>query len=223
MACIAKISDIFKSIQGEGPYQGVSQVFIRFFGCNLKCQFCDTALDSYRIFEVSDVVNELKKYHLYHSVSLTGGEPLLQVGFLHDLAQQLKMQNQLLYLETNGVLADKLGEIIDYIDIISMDFKLPSSTGLGSFWGQHEEFLKIASSKEVFVKSVIGMSTTIDDVLTAIKLIKKINNKAILVLQPQNPFEPYMDEKLDGFAKVCRNSKVNFIVTSQLHKKIGVK
>ena len=44
----AKVSEIFLSYQGEGPYVGSHQLFVRFYGCNLKCVFCDTVLESYR-------------------------------------------------------------------------------------------------------------------------------------------------------------------------------
>ena len=37
-----KIKEIFESIQGEGPYVGYKQLFIRFCNCNLKCNYCDT-------------------------------------------------------------------------------------------------------------------------------------------------------------------------------------
>ncbi|MCK5661099.1 MAG: 7-carboxy-7-deazaguanine synthase QueE, partial [Methanosarcinales archaeon] len=36
------IYEIFNSIQGEGPYVGMRQVFVRFCGCNLACEYCDT-------------------------------------------------------------------------------------------------------------------------------------------------------------------------------------
>ena len=38
----AKINEIFSSIQGEGPVVGYKQLFIRFCGCNLNCNYCDT-------------------------------------------------------------------------------------------------------------------------------------------------------------------------------------
>ena len=39
---MTKIKEIFKSIQGEGPYIGYEQLFVRFCKCNLKCGYCDT-------------------------------------------------------------------------------------------------------------------------------------------------------------------------------------
>ncbi|MCL5059022.1 MAG: 7-carboxy-7-deazaguanine synthase QueE, partial [Actinobacteria bacterium] len=39
----AAVREIFSSVQGEGPYVGTRQIFIRFDGCNLSCRYCDTA------------------------------------------------------------------------------------------------------------------------------------------------------------------------------------
>ena len=76
----APISEIFSSIQGEGIFVGVRQIFIRFSGCNLdKCIFCDEdafETSSMTVEEVSAVVRDLSKKSRPHSVSLTGGEPL---------------------------------------------------------------------------------------------------------------------------------------------------
>ncbi len=53
----AKISEIFKSIQGEGPYQGINQVFVRFFGCNLCCRFCDTKPNSFALKDTQELLS----------------------------------------------------------------------------------------------------------------------------------------------------------------------
>lgn len=218
-----KISEIFKSIQGEGIHQGVQQIFIRLFGCNLKCKFCDTPLSHYQNFKVQEVLEKLSYYKDYHSVSLTGGEPLIQIDFIEHLVKQLKNKNNLVYLETNGTLADNLRRIIKYIDIIAMDFKLPSSTGLRDFWNEHEEFLIIARQKKVFVKAIISQFTAIKDILKTIEVIKKVDLNIPLVLQPQNPYESILNHNLEKFTAICQNAKVSTIVTAQIHKKIGVK
>ncbi|MBP7088485.1 MAG: 7-carboxy-7-deazaguanine synthase QueE [Candidatus Omnitrophica bacterium] len=218
-----KIAEIFKSIQGEGIYQGVSQVFVRLFGCNLECKFCDTNLEHYQNFKVQEVLEKLSYYQDYHSISLTGGEPLIQIDFIEDLTKQLKSRNNLVYLETNGTLPDNLGRIIKYLDIIAMDFKLPSSTGLRSFWKEHEEFLMIAHQKKAFVKAIVGRFTVVEDILKAIEIIKKIDSNIFLVLQPQSPYEDILDDILKKFVAICQRDKISTILAAQIHKKIGVK
>jgi len=147
----AKISEVFKSIQGEGLYQGKDQLFVRFFGCNLDCSFCDTKLSSYKQLSLDELLGQIATFSDYHSLSLTGGEPLLQIDFLKELVEQLKKDGKIVYLETNGSLYQNLTRVIDNIDIIAMDFKLSSSTGMKDFWFEHREFLKVAKTREVFV------------------------------------------------------------------------
>src|SRR3989338_4721602 len=160
----AKISEVFSSIQGEGKYAGVRQVFVRFYECNMRCRWCDTpyaigdpsthatpskrgefAQDSARRgkgempmlhkpghFEEGDLEKLLAKVEELkpgcHSVSLTGGEPLVQKDFLKEFLPRLKKAGLGTYLETNGIMPDELREVAGDIDVVAMDLKLPSST-----------------------------------------------------------------------------------------------
>ena len=180
----AKIAEIFDSVQGEGIYTGIRQVFVRFFGCNLKCAFCDTPLESCSERTQSEVINEISKYGNFHSVSLTGGEPLCQADFLKDLLPDIRSLQHKVYLETNGTLPNELQKIIDDVDIIAMDIKLPSSTRGASLWQEHEDFLKTALKKEVFVKIVITSETDPGDIFRARTIIRKLDPCVPVILQP---------------------------------------
>ncbi|MCP4651788.1 MAG: 7-carboxy-7-deazaguanine synthase QueE [Candidatus Omnitrophica bacterium] len=218
-----KIAEIFKSIQGEGIYAGVEQVFVRLFGCNLKCSFCDTPLERYDEKSVSQIVSEVRQFGKVHSISLTGGEPLMQIEDLIELSKSLKNEGYLLYLETNGILYENLTKVIEYIDIIAMDFKLPTTTDQQSLWEDHREFLKIAKGKDVFVKVVIGKLTQIGDVLEALKIIKDIKSDLTLVLQPENPFEHALGGKVAFFKMLAKLHGMNIKVIPQKHKQLGIR
>ncbi len=219
----AKISEIFKSIQGEGTYQGIPQVFVRFFGCNLECSFCDTPLDSYQEMSIQEVLDKIYSYCDYHSITFTGGEPLLQVEFLIELAKELKKRGKVTHLETNGTLYEELEEVIEYIDIIAMDFKLPSSTNSKAYWNEHGQFLRVARQREVFAKAVVGKDTDIYDIHKAVILIKRFDPDLNFILQPQNPFEGELEEKILLFKQICRNANINTRIIPQSHKALGVK
>jgi organic radical activating enzyme len=215
-----KISNIFESVQGEGIYLGEKQLFVRFFGCNLGCKFCDTKLVDFREYEPQQLLEELKGYKdTFHSVSFTGGEPLLQKDFLKEamaLTQKAGYKN---YLETNGTLHSELKEVISYVDIIAMDVKLPSSTGQRGFWQEHREFLKVASDKEVFLKAVICHSTEESDLRQTLDLIKEINLALLLVLQPNSrEDDERLREKMDNFKEICARENILGCVIPQMHK-----
>ncbi len=220
-----KIAEVFESIQGEGLYLGERQIFVRFFGCNLNCKFCDTKLSTFIEYEPQDLLEELKLHQArFHSISFTGGEPLLQKDFLKEILRLTKESGFRNYLETNGTLPDDLEEVIDYLDIVAMDLKLPSSTGLDNFWEAHSRFLEVASKREVFLKTVICQSTQEEDFQEALRLIKEINKSAILVLQP-NSYENYgsLMEKLEGFKDICIRNNVTACVIPQMHKVVGIR
>jgi organic radical activating enzyme len=220
-----RIAEIFQSIQGEGIFAGERQIFVRFYDCNLACKFCDTKLNDFKEYEPQELLTKLKAYDApARTISFTGGEPLLQKDFLKDVLRLTRANGFRNYLETNGTLPDELGEIIGDLDIVAMDVKLPSSTGLDNFWGAHRRFLEVASKKMVFVKAVICQSTSVEDLRTAIKLIQEANKEAILVLQPEGS-EDYLqlEDKLENFRNICRENNITACIIPQMHKVIVVK
>jgi len=183
---IAKVSEIFVSYQGEGTYAGSKQLFVRFFGCNMKCSFCDTKLVDYKSFTKESLLSRVLDFgEEYNEIVLTGGEPLIFSDFLVGFITMYKKHfNHKIYLETNGTLPAELKKVIEYVDIISMDIKLPSSTkDLIEVWDKHKEFIDIVEKKELIVKAVVTGCTTIDDIKKMGELIKRTSNNTTVVLQ----------------------------------------
>ena len=223
----AKVADIFKSIQGEGKYLGEDQCFVRFYNCNLNCDFCDTKLDSYKEYTADELMNRINKIvdkKEIKTISITGGEPLLQHDFLLELLPKLRSEGFNSYLETNGVLHDELFDVIDYADIISMDIKLPSSTKQKALWREHKEFLKAAKNKDIFTKVIICLDTTLDDIKKAVDLVSKVKSDMTFVLQPNNNhLGRDLADKLQEFKKYSKQHLSDVRIIPQLHKAIGVK
>ena len=221
----AKINEVFESIQGEGIYAGVKQVFIRFFGCNLKCDFCDTKLSHYDKYSSLDLFNKIRKSSKdFHSLCFTGGEPLLQKDFLKEILRLAKNEGYQTYLETNGTLADEFSEVKDDVDIVAMDIKLPSSTKDTQRWQEHKKFLSQARGKDIFIKMVICKSTKKKDLKDALKMISQINPNIPLVLQPNsNEYSKKLLEKIIDLQQCCLDHLADVRIMPQLHKFMGVK
>lgn len=226
----AKIVEIFTSIQGEGPYIGVKQLFIRFSGCNLSCNYCDTVeLPSEEYLEVTpqELKENIEEFSLkaVHSVSLTGGEPLLWVDFLAEFIPLVKQDFRgKIYLETNSTLNQNLEKIIDLIDIISGDIKLPSASGIENSFAVHDEFFKVATKygKEVFAKIVFDENILDKEIDNCLKLSEKYN--LMLVLQPKTEDDKVCVSKekifevFNKFLAVQPNTRI----IPQVHKFLGV-
>lgn len=222
----AQVKEIFKSIQGEGPYVGFEQVFIRFCKCNLSCSYCDTdffALEKTKSYTPKELVQVIENLNIgnIHSISLTGGEPLLEFEFLKEF---LPLINKKIYLETNGTLPESLSEIIDMVDIVSMDIKLPSVTKMKESYQRHKEFIDICTKnkKEIFLKIVFDKNITDKEIDESVKLAKK--DALLIVLQPMmlnDSLNTSPVELMDVFEKFAqRYSNVRLI--PQVHKFINV-
>ena len=70
-----KINEIFYSLQGEGFHTGTPALFIRFSGCNLKCDFCDTRHEDGKLMSDEEIVEQAAQCPA-RMVILTGGAPI---------------------------------------------------------------------------------------------------------------------------------------------------
>lgn len=215
----AKITEIFSSIQGEGRYVGEKQLFIRFSGCNLKCDYCDTSHENGKIYSVEDLINEIKKYNLktIHSISLTGGEPLIYYDFINELTPHIDAK---FYLETNGTKIEELKKVIKNISYIASDIKLNSCAKQGNLFEKHKQFLQIAKENniETFIKIVFDENITQEEIEKSIELAKFYDYE--IFLQPkmnETNFECDINFALQTFEKFKEQySKVRFC--PQMHK-----
>ena len=204
------IREIFSSIQGEGPYVGQKQAFVRFCCCNLGCKFCDTdfLIKNAKLFSTKDLFLALEKLD-FEAISFTGGEPLLEIDFLKEFLTKYKEKlGKKIYLETNGTLYKNLEEIIDLVDIVAMDIKIKSATKEENKFKENEEFLKIASKKEVFVKVVFGENILDEEIETISKICSFKNS--LLILQPKMPMDKglKLEEIFEKFYKLHKNTRL---------------
>lgn len=241
----AHLFEIFDSIQGEGPYLGERQLFVRFCGCNLSCAYCDTKartiVDQYQVEQtagkgdfkhfanpiaaedlISIIKTKLGNRRIHHSIALTGGEPLMQVEFLKEFLPRLKELNIPIYLETNGILKDHLSEVINLIDIIAFDIKIPSATGLSDYSAEHQKALKVAAPQEVFVKIVYTKETKALEIDKAARLVAGVDPALRLILQPASP--GHKNKHLPppelglAFMAVAKRSLQNVRLIPQIHR-----
>ena len=125
------VNEIFLSIDGEGYRTGLPVVFIRLYGCNLNCSYCDTRYscekEEYREMSLYDILAQVLSYGVPR-VTLTGGEPLIHPG-VKDLIVSLVANDIEVNIETNG--AVDLDEFIEFKYnskvVFTMDYKCKSS------------------------------------------------------------------------------------------------
>ena len=217
----AKIKEIFSSVQGEGVYVGYKQLFVRFCKCNLNCAYCDTDFmaENAREYTPKELAEYCNKYTDCHSVSLTGGEPLMETEFLKEFIPLLKLP---VYLETNATLYKEAEEIMPFVEYVAADIKLPSATGLPPRWNEHDKFFKTSMNKKLFAKVVFDSNIADEEVRNATQICKKYGVELIIqpMMKGSNPAvsSEFMIETLNRFIKYY--DKVRLI--PQVHKFINV-
>ena len=202
------VSEIFASVQGEGPYVGERQVFVRTAGCSASCYWCDTPASKERTPEcvvhgrdrqtlgnpltvdvaAREALRVISDHGPVRSVSITGGEPLEQAVFTARVAEAIREAGYRIHLETSGLEPGGLDAVLPHIDVVAMDIKVPSATGTEN-WSVHGAFLQCLAgvgSVEVFAKLVVDHSTAAEEVEAAIDLLAEIDATIHLILQPES-------------------------------------
>lgn len=236
------LCEIFTSIQGEGLHCGQRQTFVRFADCNLDCKYCDTAasrqprpascaiehLPGCGVFEevpnpvdagrVVDACRDLRA----QTIAITGGEPLMQVNYLTGLIRQLKAGGFRVYLETNGTLPENLRHVVADCDIICMDIKIPSAADTGDLWEVHSQFLEVAASTEVFVKTVVSRDTSKDEIRRTADVIARQDRRIPLVIQPVTGASPVAGATLMALQDAALQQLDDVRVIPQCHRMLGL-
>ena len=229
----APIIEIFSSFQGEGLLIGQRQIFVRFAGCNLNCNYCDTGDSKSEKSgvlmtpqEVTDDINKIVTPDC-KAISFTGGEPGLYPEFISEVSKNFDLD---IMLETNGTLPDNI-DLIDELDLVSLDIKLPEHFD-GDF--DEEIFLNeikslnllISKSINVYCKVVILPSTKIKSFKEVVeKLSENISNKSDLkiIIQPSSPLGEWKDInfKLFEFSEVV-GQYFDVSTIPQIHKILDI-
>jgi organic radical activating enzyme len=201
------LSEIFASFEGEGDRVGMPVVFVRLSGCNLTCSYCDTGYARERVESAtlhvgrreSHITNPVSaekvceivsgNFSDYGDVRITGGEPLLQVDFVGEVASLMRRSGLAVHLETNGTLPDEISRVGGLFDTVTMDIKLPSTQDGKSLETEHEAFLRALAGRGrprgVSVKIVVTPECPDEEVEGAFSLVSRTNPGATVFLQPE--------------------------------------
>ena len=209
------LDDFFISIQGESSDSGLPCIFIRLFGCPIKCVYCDQPQDpcKKKRISVERIINMCNKYRWCKNVCITGGEPLIYEETL-PLAMELLYNDFKVSIETSGcVPIEVFGYRRSYKYV--MDIKGPSS-GV-SEKNIFENLLHLQSNDEV--KYVIKDR---EDYEYMKKILKSYPTMANILVSPM--FDP------DGNAYIGQDlvdwileDHLNVRVSLQIHKVMRVK
>ena len=249
------VSEVFSAIQGEAAMVGERQVFVRLTGCNIRCGYCDQpeALERtagpcrveatagrrdwsveaspLAIDRVVDAVATLWDQVPHQSISLTGGEPLLQGARVERLVERFAAHGWPVMLETNGTLVPPPRRLAAPLTYVSMDLKLRSVDGEFVVPTTQAEFLgeALASGATTWVKVVVGPDTDPDEFDAGIAMVAAASagrDAPIEVfLQPLTPFgaasaAPTPGQVLELHERALRiHPRVR--VVPQTHKAIG--
>ncbi len=119
-----RVTELYRSIQGESTHAGKPCVFVRLTGCPLRCTWCDSAFtfSGGTVRDLDEVVAEASAFGI-HTVEVTGGEPLAQPNAIVLMEKLLERGHDVL-LETSGALS--IADVPERVFVI-LDFKAPDS------------------------------------------------------------------------------------------------
>jgi 7-carboxy-7-deazaguanine synthase len=216
-----KVSEIFHSIQGEGPNVGVPSVFLRLAVCNLQCSWCDTKYSwDWEHYDYGKEVTEMNLeevgrrilgYDCNHLV-VTGGEPMLQQDELVPLLRRLKEDGFTSEIETNGTIvpSHEITQLMDQWNVSPKISNSGNSAGARERPECYEFFQSLPNSNFKFVVE------NQDDLAEILGLVKKYNiPRDKVILMPESTSPESLREKSSWLADICKSESFRF--STRLH------
>jgi 7-carboxy-7-deazaguanine synthase len=203
-----KISEIFHSIQGEGSLAGVSSIFIRTSGCNLRCVWCDTPYTSWKPegidMSVTAILDHITTYPAQHVV-LTGGEPMLFEESV-TLCNALRDRGMHITIETAGTVFRPIP-----CDLMSISPKLRNSTPLEDpHWSiqhdklrlQHGVLRQLMAHCDYQLKFVVANHTDLTEIQELTEALGAPAGKVMLMPEGRNA--DVLNERSVWIAEICK-------------------
>ena len=212
-----RVSEIFKSIQGEGGRAGEVSVFIRLAGCNLSCRWCDTpyALDKEQGEKMSipEILTRVEQY-VADTVVVTGGEPLIWPE-TPTLLSELKTRGKLVTLETNATQYQPV-----QCDLVSISPKLTNAVsekpehanhiaGHEQAWLNIEAIQGFIDNNQVQLKFVVETENDLKEIDVILHLLRGLDESQVM-LMPQARTKQEYRRRAPKVAQMCIERNFGF-------------
>jgi len=216
-----KVSEIFTSLQGEGPSLGTPCLFVRLALCNLHCHWCDTKYtwdwqhfryeDEVRLIP-TDRVAELIASAPSKRVVITGGEPLLQQEALVAVLARVPA-DVFVEIETNGTQLP-VGDLLQRVNQWNVSAKLSSAGDPERLRIKPDVLVALSELAHAFLKIVVESER---DLSEADELIARFNwPKARVLFMPEARSRVELAERSQRIAEACGERGVRFSTRLQL-------
>ena len=204
------------SIESFGTVDGPGIRFVLFLqGCHLQCKYCHNRdtwdLKGGEYKSLDDIFDKIKRYKNYMmlsggGVTVTGGEPLLQVKFLIELFKKLKAEGIHTCIDTSGIVAitDDIKELLKYTDLVLLDIKHIDDEKCKKLVGvsnkRELEFAQYLSDNniKIWIRQVLvpGYTDDEDDLKKLKKFIKSLKTVDNVQILPYHNMGKFKWEKL---------------------------
>jgi 7-carboxy-7-deazaguanine synthase len=208
-----KIAEIFMSICGEGITIGIPALFVRLYGCNLSCEFCDTQISKYVEMTIDELVDRIKSENA-NCVCWTGGEPTMQLNEMLQVIDQLPDVYH--FVETNGTIINS--EIVSEVRHINQWIISPKSPDILNYW-VNVVLRRSAWQSIISIKLVISSPDELETLPEGFKRREFFVQPKLMI--GDDPVEKYKElaEALMNSGKIYRRIKI----LPQLHKIVNIR